>query len=57
VIMSMPWIFGMMISVMTMSAGSRSNAATLTQYAINEGLLGPPGQFASHGHASVGALA
>jgi DNA-binding NarL/FixJ family response regulator len=32
-------------------------AATLTQYAINEGLLGPPGQFASHGHASVGALA
>jgi DNA-binding NarL/FixJ family response regulator len=31
-------------------------AATLTQYAINEGLLGPPGQFASHGHASVGAL-
>jgi DNA-binding NarL/FixJ family response regulator len=31
-------------------------AAALTQYAINEGLMGPPGQFASHGHASVGAL-
>jgi len=32
-------------------------AAALTEFAIREGLMGPPGQFASHGHASVGALA